>query len=121
MDYWGVSSSEADDYLAQVGGPAAFPITGTMEEQMNAIATQKWLGLYLQGLQAWTEWRRLDYPIFNVPPEPQGLTYGDIPSRFTYPVDEQNLNQSNYEAAAQAIGGDELTTQLFWDVNPPSN
>ena len=121
MDYWGVSSSEADDYLAQVGGPAAFPITGTMEEQMNAVATQKWLGLYLQGLQGWTEWRRLDYPVLNVPPEPQGLTYQDIPSRFTYPVDEQNLNQSNYDAASQAIGGDLLTTQLFWDENPPSN
>lgn len=120
MEYWGVENPEINDYLNPATGPAAFPTTGTTEEQLQAIGTQKWLALYLQGLQGWTEWRRMDYPELNVPPEPQGLTYEDIPSRFTYPVDEQNLNQSNYEDAAQAIGGDQLTTQLFWDVTPPT-
>lgn len=120
MEFWGVEEQAIDDYLDSVTGPAAFPTAGTDPEQMEALATQKWLGLYLQGIQGWTEWRRLDYPELNVPPEPEGLTYGDIPSRFIYPVDEQNLNQSNYEEAAQAIGGDELTTQLFWDAAPPT-
>lgn len=113
MEYWGVDDSDIDAYvtdpdIAYVTAPGDF---------REKIGTQKWLALYLQGLQGWTEWRRLDYPILNVPPEPQGLTYEDIPNRFTYPVDEQNLNQSNYEAASSAIGGDELTTRVFWDVN----
>jgi hypothetical protein len=41
----------------------------------------------------------------------------DIPVRYTYPVLEQNLNTANYEAAASAIGGDVISTRLFWDVN----
>ena len=39
------------------------------------------------------------------------------PTRYTYPVNEQNLNQVNYDLAASAIGGDNQTTKLFWDVN----
>lgn len=114
MEYWGVSDSEINDYLNPTTGPAAFPITGSMQEQMEAVATQKWFGLYLQGIQGWTEWRRLDHPTFNAPPIPD-VTYQDIPTRFTYPVDEQNLNQENYNEAASDIGGDNLTTLLFWD------
>jgi hypothetical protein len=43
-------------------------------------------------------------------------SYDEIPKRFTYPVNEQTLNKANYEAAASAIGGDALTTRIFWDV-----
>jgi len=38
-----------------------------------------------------------------------------IPSRFTYPVFEQTLNPANYAEASAAIGGDLLTTKLFFD------
>jgi hypothetical protein len=40
----------------------------------------------------------------------------DIPVRYTYPIDEQNRNNANREAAASAIGGDNLDTRLFWDL-----
>jgi hypothetical protein len=36
--------------------------------------------------------------------------------RFTYPVQEQNLNVTNYNAATAAIGGDNVATRIFWDV-----
>jgi hypothetical protein len=39
----------------------------------------------------------------------------DFPVRFTYPILEQNINSSNYDAASTAIGGDRVTTKLFWD------
>lgn len=112
MEYWGVSDPDINNYLAQADVDYN-TAPGTWREK---IGTQKYLGLWLQGLQGWTEYRRLDAPTFNPPPV-AGMTEDDIPTRFTYPVDEQNLNTSNYEAAAQAIGGDELTTKLFWDVN----
>jgi hypothetical protein len=56
----------------------------------------------------------LDAPTFNIAPTIQ--SEDEIPLRFTYPINEQTLNASNYSAAAAAIGGDELTTPLFWDV-----
>jgi hypothetical protein len=38
-----------------------------------------------------------------------------VPTRLTYPISEQNLNQANYAAASTAIGGDEQTTKIFWE------
>ena len=48
---------------------------------------------------------------FNLPAD----TGNPIPTRFTYPVNEQTLNESNYNNASSAIGGDTQTTRIFWD------
>ena len=78
------------------------------------IGMQKWVALYNQGLEAWTEYRRLDYPQLSAP---AGAYVNTVPVRLIYPISEQTLNRSNYEAAATAVGGDLLTTKLFWDQN----
>jgi hypothetical protein len=31
-------------------------------------------------------------------------------------VNEQSLNEANYAAASEAIGGDDLLTKIFWDL-----
>jgi hypothetical protein len=46
-------------------------------------------------------------PGFNLPAV-SGLP---VPTRYTYPISEQNLNKTNYTASS-AIGGDEQTTKL---------
>ncbi len=80
------------------------------------VGTQSWIAMYTRGLEAYTTWRRLDYPIFNIA---QLVTStSEIPKRFTFPIQEQTLNPDNYTAAAEAVGGDEPTTPIFWDVNP---
>lgn len=78
----------------------------------KCIGLQKWLALYNRPVDAWTEWRRLDYPELTPPP---GMSASDIPSRMTYPINEQTINGTSYNAASSAIGGDKLTTKLFWD------
>lgn len=108
IKYWGGTDEEVTAYLAQPTVAYA-TATGTWEEK---IGTQKYIALYNRGYDAWTEWRRLDYPVFNAP---TGIAYGNIPVRLSYPVSEQNLNKTNYEKAASDIGGDKLTTKLFWD------
>ena len=75
------------------------------------IGNQLWLAMYNRGFEAWTAWRTYDMPGFNLPAV-SGLP---VPTRYTYPISEQNLNKTNYTAAAAAIGGDEQTTKLFWD------
>ena len=42
-------------------------------------------------------------------------TGNEVPLRYTYPVNEQNLNNANWSAASDAIGGDDQQTPLFWD------
>lgn len=108
---WGGTEEEATAYLAQPEVAYGSP-TGT--EWKEKIGTQAWLAFYTRGLEGYTIWRRLDAPTLNMPPT---ITdYNQIPKRFPYPVNEQTLNKANYEAASAAIGGDLLTTKLFWDI-----
>ncbi len=110
MSYWGVADADAAAYLAQPGVAYA-TATGTYKQK---IGTQKWLGLFDRGDEAWAEWRRLDFPILTVP---AAMTYADIPVRMPYPFNENKMNKTNYDAAATAIGGDKASTKLFWDKN----
>jgi Starch-binding associating with outer membrane len=107
IEEWGGTSADADTYYAQPG------VTYSSAEWKDKIGEQSWIALYNRGYDAWTQWRRLDYPELVAPPE--ALT--DIPVRFTYPVLEQNQNKSNYDAASAAIGGDAVTTKLWFDKN----
>jgi Starch-binding associating with outer membrane len=108
IKYWGGSDADAATYLKN---PLVAYTTaqGTYKQK---IGTQKYLALYNRGFEAWTEWRRLDAPTFNLP---ANKTYAEIPVRFTFPVGEQTLNFANWTAASTAIGGDKQTTKLFWD------
>ena len=104
MEYWGVSDEEIEDYLSD--GDVEYDGS---EEQ---LATQFWLAMYDNPFQGWNVWRRFDAPEFNLPEN----TGNDVPVRYTYPINEQNLNNANWSAASDAIGGDEQGTSLFWDV-----
>lgn len=109
--YWGGTE---DDYAAYVAQPSvAYATASVPNGWKGAIGTQSWIAHYNRGYEGWLSWRTLDFPLFNVPPNVDD--YADIPVRYTYPVTEQNLNKTNYNAAAAAIGGDALSTKLFWD------
>ena len=108
MKYWGVADADALTYLAQ----SSVAYTTATGDYKQKIGTQKWLGLFDRGEEAWAEWRRLDYPEL-IPP--QYLTYADIPVRMPYPYNENKMNGENYDAAVAAMGGDEVNIRLFWD------
>ena len=107
---WGGSAGDASTYIAQSDVDYTSAESGATWKEK--IGNQKWLALYNRGFDAWTEWRRLDFP--NLIP-PSGMSNSDIPTRFTYPINEQTINAQNYSSASSAIGGDLLTTKLFWD------
>jgi len=111
--YWGGTPADATTYLAQptVAYATAAP---TWQEK---IGNQAWIGYYNRGFEAWTTWRRLDFPAIVAPVNAASAAEGQIPKRFTYPVLEQTLNGANYAAAGAAIGGDKLKTKLFWDIH----
>jgi hypothetical protein len=81
----------------------------------KSIGNQKWIALFGQGLEAFAEWRRLDYP--QLQPAVAGALNGKMPVRFIYPGKEQSLNGTNYTAAVANQGADVLTTKLWFDVN----
>jgi len=109
ITYWGGAAADADTYLAQ----ADVAYATAAGDWKQKIGTQKWIALYNRPYEGWTELRRLDYPKITAP---VGAKSG-FPTRFSYPLNEQTLNGANYTAAASAIGGDVVTTKLFWDKN----
>ncbi len=114
--FWGGSNSDATTYLAQPEVDYATAVAASSWQEV--IGTQAWLAFYTRGQEAWDTYRRLDYPVMNVALEP--ATDGPVPTRFTYPINEQTLNADNYAAASTAIGGDLLLTRLFWDASAPA-
>jgi hypothetical protein len=108
MEYWGVSSGDIATYLAL---PTVDYATATGNWKQK-IGEQAYLGLYNRGFEAWTTYRRLDFPVLTAPSQ---ASITEVPKRYTYPSAEQTLNGINYKAAATSIGGDKLTTKLFWD------
>jgi hypothetical protein len=79
----------------------------------KSIGEQKWIALYGQGLEAFAEWRRLDYP--QLTPAVAGVLDKKIPVRFIYPGTEQSLNGDNYKLAVTNQGADNLLTKLWFD------
>ncbi len=112
--WWGGSQDDVNTYLA-------YPDVAYATAQgdwKRKIGYQSWIASYINGLVGYTTWRRLDYPVLNITPTNEEIVeVTDIPVRFTFPVNEQTLNEANYAAASLAIGGDDLLTKIFWDIN----
>lgn len=108
ITYWGGTGEEATTYLANPLVAYATAAGGYKEK----IGIQKHLALYNQGYDAWIEWRRLDFP--KLTPATNALSV--IPVRLTYPTSERTLNAASVAAAAASIGGDQVSTKVFWDI-----
>ncbi|WBL21872.1 SusD/RagB family nutrient-binding outer membrane lipoprotein [Zunongwangia sp. HRR-M8] len=107
FQYWLGSTDGVEDYLSQSD------VAYSNDNWEEKVATQFWIAMYDNAFQGWYVWRKFDNPSLNLPQ----VSENPIPLRFTYPIREQNLNSANYQQASDAIGGDELQTPLFWDVN----
>lgn len=110
--FWGGTQEDVDIYLEREDVAYA-TAAGTWKQK---IGTQKYLGLYNRSVEAWAEWRRLDFPILNIP---QDMVYSDIPKRYPYPFDEKLMNEDNYNAAKDLLPGgvDDHRSPVFWDIN----
>jgi len=115
MEYWGVSSADATAYIAQ---PLVDYTTlkGGGKTWKEIIGAQKWIALYMQGIEAWSEWRRLDFGILQAPAD-GNLEGTGIPKRMKYPKDEQSVNGKHYNDAVGNQGADIQDTKVWWDVN----
>ncbi|MGH7483953.1 MAG: SusD/RagB family nutrient-binding outer membrane lipoprotein [Longimicrobiales bacterium] len=109
MERWDTPEAEIVAYLAQ---PEVVFNPATWREQ---IALQKWLALFGQGLEAFAEVRRLNWP--QLTPGPDAVI-DELPDRYPYPFSEQTFNDENLEAALsrQGTDGGQLGT-VWWDVD----
>lgn len=107
MEQWGITDPEViATYLSQE------EVAYNTSDPIKSIGNQKWISFYMQGAQAWSEWRRLQYPELEIA---RDAVIDGIPRRKGYPPSEINLNKSNYEAAVARQGTDDLLTRVWWD------
>lgn len=120
LEKWGVSSATAKAYADDL--PAA---------SRETVLTQKYIALFTQGLEAWSEIRRTGFPTFLIKPgdvvwertTSGGTTtyrfdpiFGNgIPERLFYPAKEQSVNRANYQDALASQGDDVIATKLWWN------
>lgn len=135
---WGAGSSEA--YLLSTDVPAAYsnpvktstssPAVSTctvawedgeqdFESHLEKIMTQKWIALFPNGQEAWTEFRRTDYP--HLIPVSMNRSNGKIDTdlqvrRLPFTPSEKETNTENYNKAVELLGGpDTGATNVWWD------
>lgn len=106
---WGGTADDAAAYLAQ----ADVAYATAPGDWKQKIGFQKWIAMYNMGFEAWCTYKVYDAPVMNIADGAQI----PVPKRYTYPVTEFSLNGENVEAAGNAIGGDNLSTPVFWDKN----
>jgi hypothetical protein len=108
MEWNGIPQGDIDAYLAQSAVAYAGGADG-----LRQIAVQKWIALYGNGPEAYSEWRRTGYP--NLVAGPDAINNGDIPVRLPYPTVEQALNGAHLGQAVASQGGASLNNPIWWD------
>lgn len=93
---------------------------GDLEEKLERIITQKWIAIYPDGQEAWSEFRRTAYPkVFPVMINNSGGTINTNKQvrRIPYPASEYRNNANNVNIAVSTLlgGADNGGTQLWWD------
>ena len=64
-------------------------------------------------MEAWANWRRTGVPMLEKAPDADAGA--EIPRRRQYNETEKTLNASSYEAGVANMGGDDVSTRMWWD------
>ena len=113
FEQWGVNG--ADKYISS---PAIAYKGG--EAGLEQIALQRWIASYMSdGVEAWSDWRRLDIPKMPVGPGAATLGNTHYPYRLRFYTDtDVAYNEENYLEAVKTLRGgkDDTSSRLWWDV-----
>lgn len=115
MALWGVDGT---DYIAT--SPLADISTGTMDDKLEKIATQRWVAAYTDGFEAWAVVRDMGYParlavgVSDVDIYGLGTINGKYPQRLRYGGSAADKNGDNLSEAIGRQGPDAQDTKLWW-------
>ena len=92
----------ADDRVAAFSG-----------NELREINYEYWIASFLNGPEAWANFRRSDFPVLS--PNPFSGRTVEFITRLTYPPSEILVNPANVQAAITDMGGDNLDGKVWWD------
>jgi len=111
--YPATSAIPAADVTAYINDPA---VLYNSTDALKLINTQYWIVNIRNGTEAFANFRRSGFPALTPNPVVGVLGSPGFARRLSYPDAEASANTTNYNAAATAIGGDKLTSRVFWDI-----
>jgi len=88
------------------------------DNSLKMINEQYWAtsGCLFSFAEAWSNWRRTDYPKLIPVVYNGNFSSGQIPRRQPYPTTENTSNSASYSAAvANLAGGDKWISRVWWD------
>jgi hypothetical protein len=102
-----VSDAQVTNYLT------TYPY-GVAKPALEMIGEQLWVSKFLNWYDAWSDWRRLDFPKLVPTNHPSTITGGVIPVRLRYPTSEV---ASNPNLKTSGTTPDNYLTKVWWDKN----
>ena len=121
MDQWGIPTATTNTYLGQAKVAYAGGAPG-----LTQIQYQLWIQLYMNGIEAWTEWRRTHVPSLmpgpDVGPPGHAGVLNSLPERMPYDDQELVLNNANVTAAVSRQGfsaSNDIFTPLWFTGRAP--
>ena len=115
MNLWGTSLT-SDFSSSEMG-----TLTGSVEEKLEKIATQRWIANYTNGYEAWSIVRDTGYPASAITTSSDnsirslsGEMNGGYANRLRYISSAYTSNADNIQAAVSKQGPDVKTTKLWW-------
>nr|WP_199078592.1 SusD/RagB family nutrient-binding outer membrane lipoprotein [Pedobacter sp. ASV19] len=90
---------------------AAFP--AAKQQQLAKIGLQKWLGLFMMGLESYADYRRTRLPYLEANGE-LDPTITPFPLRYRYPQTELKNNASNYQEAVRRLDKGDTEFSKMW-------
>lgn len=82
---------------------------------LKQINTEYWVASFLNGPEAFANFRRSGFPALAKNPYPGPDISGNFINRLTYPNSEISVNSSNIQEAISRQGADNLDTKVWWD------
>lgn len=90
-------------------------LNGSLAVALPQIGYQYWVASFLNGPEAWANFRRIGYPALAPNPFSGSQVPGAFIARLTYPDAEKLVNNENVTAAIATLGGpDALSTKVWW-------
>lgn len=82
---------------------------------LEQINTQYWVAAFLDGNEAFANFRRSDFPALKKNPYPGSEIKGDFIRRMPYPDSEIVVNSGNMNEAITRQGANDMDTRVWWD------
>ncbi len=97
----------------------------TQEVKLEKIITQKYIALFPNSWQAWTDLRRTGYPklfpVLNAGDGDGSIQEGDMIRRIPWQATDPQVQANIQATGLQALGGPDLqATRLWWDLDVPN-